>query len=107
MLLPTKHVVTIRIEIGAALVLVALGGQALTHESGKNKTMYLWIDPGFISDDDEGATPFLLVKVRPSMMIWLEHDCAMQGRGGKGSNQRNCRVVEQTGVPGVDCQIRQ
>ena len=41
-LLPTKHVVTIRIEIGAAIVLVALGGQTLTNDGVKNQTVCLW-----------------------------------------------------------------
>ena len=37
----------------------------------------------------------------------LEHVCAMQGRGGPGSNKGNGRVVEQTWLFGVDCQVRQ
>ena len=37
----------------------------------------------------------------------LEHACAMQMRGGPGSNHGNGRVVEQAWLPGVDCQIRQ
>ena len=41
-LLPTKHVVTIRIAIGAALVLVALGGQTLTNDGMKSRTVCLW-----------------------------------------------------------------
>ena len=39
---PTKRVVTIRIAIGAALVLGALGGQTLRNDGLKNKTMCLW-----------------------------------------------------------------
>ena len=37
----------------------------------------------------------------------LEDGCAMQRRGGPGSNQGNGRVVEQTWLPGVDCQVTQ
>ena len=41
-LLPTNHVVTIRMAIGAALVLGALGGQTLISDGTKNKTFCLW-----------------------------------------------------------------
>ena len=72
------------------------------------------VEYGFFADGQEtntseitkGATPF------PVLNSQAEHDdlersCAMQRRGGPGSSRRNCRVVEQTVIPGVDCQIRQ
>ena len=37
----------------------------------------------------------------------LDHACPMQRCGGPGSNQGNGRVVEQTWLPGFDCQIGQ
>ena len=55
------------------------------------------MDYGFFTGDDgehtRGATPFLVVKVKPSMMIW---SMPMQSCGGPGSDQGNERVVEQT-----------
>ena len=35
----TKHMITVRIAIGAALVLGALGGQTLTNDGMKNRTV--------------------------------------------------------------------
>ena len=39
---PTKHVVTIRIALGAVLVLVVLCGQTLTNDGMKSRTVCLW-----------------------------------------------------------------
>ena len=61
----------------AALVLGALGCQTITDDGMGNKTVCLWRawDYGFFTDGDDGehtrrATPFLVVKVKPNMMIW-------------------------------------
>ena len=37
----------------------------------------------------------------------LEHACTVQSCGRPGSDPGNGRVVEQTWLPGVDCQVRQ
>ena len=59
-------------QICAVLVLIALGGQTLANDSVKSNTVCLWraFTDGDDGEDTIGATPFLLVKVRPSMMIW-------------------------------------
>ena len=56
---------------------MALGGRTLTNDGVKNKTVLLVAstDYGFSTGGDDGehtkgATPFLVVKVKPSMMIW-------------------------------------
>ena len=59
---------TVHIAIGAALVLVALGGQTLTNDGMKNKTVCFTDGDG--GEHTRGATPCLVVKVKPSMMIW-------------------------------------
>ena len=76
-LLPTKHVVTIRIVIGAALVLEGTGrsdAHKRRHEE-QNSLPVASMDYGFFTDGDDGehtrgVTPFLVVKVKPRMMIW-------------------------------------
>ena len=117
-MLHTRHAVTIDTAVGAVLVLVALDGQTLTNDSEKNTTVFLAsMDLGFFTDGQEptpkgdseitkGATPFLVVKVKPSIMIW-NMPVPFKRRGGPGSSQRNCRVVEQTWTPVLDFQIRQ
>ena len=56
-------------------VLVALYGQTLTNDSVKNNGLLVAsMEYGFFTDRDDGAhtkgsTPFLVVKVKPSMMI--------------------------------------
>ena len=67
-MLLTKHEVTIRIAIDAALI----GGQTLTNDGMKNKTVCLWqawITGSSLGDGEHtrGATLFLVVNVKPSM----------------------------------------
>ena len=66
------------------------------HEE-QNSLLVASMDYGFFTGDDgehtRGATPFLVVKAKPSMMIW---SMPMQRCGGPGSDQGNERVVEQT-----------
>ena len=60
-------------------------------------------------DDGEhtkGATPFFGGESQATHDD-LEYACAMQRRGGPGSNHRNGRVVKQTWLPEVSCQVRQ
>ena len=62
--------VTIRIVIGAALVLVATG-RADAHkrrQEEQNSLPVASMDYGFFTDG--GATPFLVVRGKPSMTIW-------------------------------------
>ena len=81
---PRKHVLTIHIATGAALVLGALGGQTLTNDGMKNKTVCLWRAWIAVSSPTEttgehtrGATPFLVVNSQAEY-IDLEHACPMQ-----------------------------
>ena len=68
-MLPTKHVVTIRIAIGAALVMGALGrsdAHKRRHEE-QNSLLMASMDDEFFTDGDDGehtrgATLFLVVK---------------------------------------------
>ena len=71
------HVVSFRFAIGAALVLVALGGRTLPlrRREEQNSLLVASMGYGFCTDGDDGehtkgATPFLVVKVKPSMLIW-------------------------------------
>ena len=69
------------------------------------------MDYGFFTDGDDGehtrgATPFLVVKVKRSMMI-LEQAWLVQRCVGSGSNQGNGRVAGQIWLTGVDCQFKQ
>ena len=91
----TKQAVTSHTVIGVEPVLVVQGGRTLAKRQ-RLGFLHWWTRTN-------RATPFLLMNEQDD----LEHDCVMQGRGGPGSNQRNCRVVEQTGVPRVECQSRQ
>ena len=83
------------------------------HNGIKSRTVCLWqtwMTGGFFTEGDDGdhtmgATPFWCGENQANHD--LEHACAMQRRGGPGSNQGNGRVAEQTWLPGVDCQIGQ
>ena len=93
-----------------ALVLVVLGGQTLTNDGMKSRTVPLVasMDCGFGDDGEHtrGATPFLVVKVGPSMMLWsMPVQCERCGR--PGSNQGDGRVAEQASLSRADCQIGQ
>ena len=59
---------------------------------------------GYDGEHTRGATPFLVLKIKPSMMIW---SMLVECKGRPASNQGNGRDVEQTWVPRVDCQIAQ
>ena len=70
-----RHAVILHTAIGAVLVLVALGGQTLTNDSVKNKTVYLWRawtigSSLMVMTVSTPRAPFWVVKVQPSMMIW-------------------------------------
>ena len=108
----TKHVVSIRIAIGAALVLGALCGQTLTNDGMKNNTVCLWrawITGSSLTEtvSTRGATPFWVLKVKPSMTIWSMPD-QCKGVEDQAAIKETVESLNRlTWLPGVDCQIGQ
>ena len=75
-----------------------LGGQTLTNDGVMSRTVWLWpacMDYGFFTDGDEsdtrGATPFLVVNIKPIVMLLsMLVQCKVVGDQAAG----NSRVVE-------------
>ena len=106
----TKHAVATQIVIGVEPVLVVQGGRTLTNDNEKKKTVFLrlaWTGGSSLMDKNQQRGHSVSVGESQAQHDDLKHDFAMQGRGGPGSSQRNCRVVEEPWAPGVDCQISQ